>query len=75
MRSTLFHAFRPNGSMSQSGYQNFVRRSLQILVPQGSERLAENVWLVDIRDETSLLPGLLRLAREDGSTRGHAKPT
>src|SRR5579864_5926753 len=38
-----------------------VRRSVHIPVPQGSERLAENVWLIDICDETSLLPGLLRL--------------
>jgi hypothetical protein len=65
MRSTLFHTLIPNTSKPQSGYQNFARLSRQLPVPEGSERLAENVWLIDIRDETSLLPGLLRLAREN----------
>jgi hypothetical protein len=63
MRSTLFHAFIPDRSRPQTGYQNFVRVIRQIQAAPGVDHLADNVWLLEQPLHQPFLVTLLALAK------------
>jgi hypothetical protein len=64
MHAVLLHAIIPDRSQPQRDWANFAREAEQIRLPQGAEKLADNVWLLPPRNQNPTLTTLLSIAKK-----------
>lgn len=62
MKTLLFHAIQPASHQPQLDWANFLRDASFLKLPDGSEQLARNVWLLP--DELNACQDLARLGRQ-----------
>jgi hypothetical protein len=54
MKSLLFHAIQPGRHQPQLDWANFLREAGDLALPEGTEQLAPNVWLLPDDGQTYL---------------------